>query len=453
MNRTKDLSRGLSRRQMLQMAAAGVVSFSASGWIEALAADTGSHPKRRKSCILLWMTGGPSQTDTFDPKPGHPNGGEFKAIETAVPGIFVSEHLPKIAKQMKDISIIRSMSTKEGDHGRATFNLRTGYQQTGPIRYPTLGSLLSKELGAEDAELPNFVSIAPVRGFNPGAFGPGFLGPQFAPLIVGERVAANPQAGADARNLSFKVEDLSLPEGVDNPRADARLGLLDSLRTDFLSSHPGVGPVSHQDAYLRAVRLMRSAAAKAFELEEEPSKVRDAYGRTPFGQGCLLARRLVERGVPFVEVTLSGADQAAAAGWDTHTQNFEAVKRLSEVLDPAWSALMDDLRSRSLLDSTLIVWMGEFGRTPKINANAGRDHFPAAWTTVLSGGGIKGGQVIGNTGPAGIEAKDRPVAVPDFLATVCKALGVDPMGQNLSDIGRPIRIVDPKAKAIQEVLA
>jgi uncharacterized protein (DUF1501 family) len=198
---------------------------------------------------------------------------------------------------------------------------------------------------------------------------------------------------------------------------------------------------------------MRSAAAKAFELEEEPSKVRDAYGRTPFGQGCLLARRLVERGVPFVEVTLSGADQAAAAGWDTHTQNFEAVKRLSEVLDPAWSALMDDLRSRSLLDSTLIVWMGEFGRTPKINTNAGRDHFPAAWTTVLSGGGIKGGQVIGNSGPAGIEAKDRPVAVPDFLATVCKALGVDPMGQNLSDIGRPIRIVDPKAKAIQEVLA
>jgi hypothetical protein len=453
MNRTNHSTCELSRRQMLRLAAAGVVSFSSSGWIEALAADAASNPRRRKSCILLWMTGGPSQIDTFDPKPGHPNGGQFKAIETAVPGIFVSEHLPKLAKQMKDIAIIRSMSTKEGDHGRATFNLRTGYQQTGPIRYPTLGSLVAKELGRDEAELPNFVSIAPVRSFNPGAFGPGFLGPQYAPLVVGERAVMDGQGGTDARNLSFKVEDLSLPAGVDNSRADSRLGLLDGLRKDFTSRHPGVGPVSHQDAYLRAVRLMRSAAAKAFELEEEPAPVRDAYGRTAFGQGCLLARRLVERGVPFVEVSLSAADGAMAAGWDTHQQNFESVKKLSEVLDPAWAALMDDLRRRGLLDSTLIVWMGEFGRTPKINAQAGRDHFPGAWTTVLAGGGIKGGQVIGSSGFDGMEAKQRLVPVPDFLATVCKGLGIDPMGQNDSGIGRPIRIVDPKAKPIQEILA
>jgi len=453
MNRTNHPTYELSRRQMLRLAAAGVVGFSTSGWIEALAADTARDPRRRKSCILLWMTGGPSQTDTFDPKPGHANGGQFKAIETAVPGIFLSEHLPKLAKQMKDIAIIRSMSTKEGDHGRATFNLRTGYQQTGPIRYPTLGSLVAKELGRDDAELPNFVSIAPVRSFNPGAFGPGFLGPQYAPLVVGERAVIDAQGGTDARNLSFKVEDLNLPAGVDNPRADARLGLLDSLRADFLSSHPGVGPVSHQDAYLRAVRLMRSAAAKAFELEEEPAPVRDAYGRTAFGQGCLLARRLVERGVPFVEVSLSSADGGMVAGWDTHQQNFETVKKLSDVLDPAWSALMNDLRTHGLLDSTLIIWMGEFGRTPKINPQAGRDHFPAAWTTVLAGGGIKGGQVIGSSGADGMEAKERPVSVPDFLATVCKGLGIDPMAQNDSGIGRPIRIVDPKAKPIQELLA
>jgi hypothetical protein len=453
MNRSSQSARGLSRRQMLQLAAAGVVGFSTSGWIEALAADAGTNPKRRKACILLWMTGGPSQTDTFDPKPGHPNGGEFKAIQTAVPGIVISEHLPKLAKQMKEMTIIRSMSTKEGDHGRATFNLRTGYQPTGPIRYPTLGSLVAKELGADDAELPNFVSIAPVRAFNPAAFGPGFLGPQYAPLVVGERAVMDPQGGSDARNLSFKVEDLSLPPGVETTRADARLNLLGSMRQDFLSSHPGTGPLSHQDAYLRAVRLMRSAAAKAFELEEETPAIRDAYGRTAFGQGCLLARRLVERGVPFVEVTLSSAEGGMGIGWDTHQQNFDAVKRLSGVLDPAWSALMDDLRSRGLLDSTLIVWMGEFGRTPKINPQAGRDHFPAAWTTVLAGGGIKGGQVIGSSGPDGMLAKDRPVAVPDFLATVCKGLGVDPMGQNESGTGRPIRIVDPKAKAIQEALA
>ena len=250
----------------------------------------------------------PSQIDTFDLKPGHANGGQFKAIETAVPGIRISEHLPKLAKQMKDIAIIRSMSTKEGDHGRATFNLRTGYQPTGPIHYPTLGSLVAKELGADDAELPNFVSIAPVRAFNPAAFGPGSSARSTPRWSSASAPCVDPQGGTDAATSSFKVEDLDLPPGVDNRRADARLGLLDSFRKDFLSSHPGVGPVSHQDAYQRAVRLMRSAAAKAFELEEEPAAVRDAYGRTPFGQGCLLARRLVERGVPFVEVTLSAAD-------------------------------------------------------------------------------------------------------------------------------------------------
>jgi uncharacterized protein (DUF1501 family) len=453
MVRTNRPAPGLSRRELLRLAAAGVVSFSTSGWIETLAADAAAHPRRRKACILLWMTGGPSQIDTFDPKPGHVNGGQFTAIETAVPGIKISQHLPKLATQMKDIVIVRSMKTKEGDHGRATFNLRTGYQQTGPIHYPTLGSLVSKELGSDDAELPNFVSVSPSRGFNPAAFGPGFLGPQYAPLVVGERVAMDPQGGADARNLSFKVEDLSPPSGVDTPRADSRLGLLASLGKDFLSRHPGVAPLSHQDAYQRAVRLMRSAASKAFELDKEPKALREAYGLTPFGQGCLLARRLVERGVPFVEVSLSSAGGAAAVGWDTHTQNFDAVKQLSEVLDPAWSALMDDLRSRGMLDSTLIVWMGEFGRTPKINVTAGRDHFPNAWTTVLAGGGIRGGQVIGDTGKDGNEVKDHPVAVPDFLSTVCKALGIDPMTQNMSDVSRPIRIVDPKAKPIREVLA
>lgn len=453
MDRTNRSAPRLSRREMLRLAAAGVVSFSTSGWIEALAADTAKDPRRRKACILLWMTGGPSQIDTFDPKPGHANGGQFTAIDTAVPGIKVGQHLPKIAQQMKDIVIVRSMSTKEGDHGRATFNLRTGYQQTGPIHYPTIGSLISKELGTDEAELPNFVSVSPQRGFNPAAFGPGFLGPQYAPLVVGERVAYDAQGAGDARNLSFKVEDLSPPPGVNTPRADARLGLLTSMGKEFLNAHPGVAPVSHQDAYRRAVRLMRSAASKAFELDEEPAKIRDAYGRTPFGQGCLLARRLVERGVPFIEVSLSSAGGAAAVGWDTHAQNFDAVKQLCDVLDPAWATLIDDLRTRGLLDSTLIVWMGEFGRTPKINANAGRDHFPNAWTTVLAGGGLKGGQVIGDTGKDGMTVKERPVAVPDLLSTVCKGLGIDPLGQNMSDVGRPIRIVDPKAKPIQEVLA
>jgi hypothetical protein len=440
----------LSRRQLMRMAAAGAIGASASGWIETLAADAATDPARRKSCILLWMTGGPSQTDTFDPKPGHANSGPFKPIETSVPGIFLGPHLPKLAKQMNDIAIIRSMSTREGDHGRATFNLRTGYQPLGPIHYPTLGALVSKEFEDTSAELPGFVSVSPYRAFNPAAFSAGFLGPQYAPLIVGERAVLG---GAGENNLSLKVEDLNPPAEIDRPRADARLEMLETLTKGFLESHPGVSPLSHQDAYLRAVRMMRSKAAKAFELDEEPAEVRDAYGRNPFGQGCLLARRLVERGVPFVEVTLSASDGSMAFGWDTHQQNFNALEKLCGTLDPAWSTLMNDLRTRGLLDSTLIVWMGEFGRTPKINKDAGRDHYPTAWTTVLAGGGIKGGQTIGDTGADGMTVKDRPVAVPDLLSTVCKALGIDPSKQNLSDVGRPIRIVDSKAKPIEEALA
>jgi len=190
---------------------------------------------------------------------------------------------------------------------------------------------------------------------------------------------------------------------------------------------------------------MRSDAAKAFELKDESEKLRDAYGRNQFGQGCLLARRLVEAGVPFVEVTLDG--------WDTHNQNFDAVKRLSGALDPAWATLMEDLNARGLLDTTLVVWMGEFGRTPKINGQQGRDHFPRAWSTVLGGGGIKGGQAVGKTSADGTTVEEREVPVPDFLATVCHALGIDPLKQNQSNVGRPIRIVDKVAKPIQEALA
>jgi uncharacterized protein (DUF1501 family) len=198
--------------------------------------------------------------------------------------------------------------------------------------------------------------------------------------------------------------------------------------------------------------MMRSAAAKAFDIDEEPAALQDAYGRNPFGQGCLLARRLVERGVPFVEVTLSSADGATPLGWDTHAQNFETVERLSRVLDAGWATLMTDLRSRGLLEHTLIVWMGEFGRTPKITEGGGRDHFPNAWSTVLAGGGIRGGQAVGDSGAAGEEVKSRPVSVPDLLATVIKGLGIDPTKQNTVENGRPIRIVDPKANPIKEIL-
>jgi hypothetical protein len=433
----------LSRRELLRLAGVGLLGGSASGWMQGLAAHAASDPNRRKSCILLWMSGGPSQIDTFDPKPGHENNGPGTPIETSVPGILFGEHLPLMARQAADLAIIRGMSTKEGDHGRATYNLRTGYPQQGPVRYPALGALISKELERESAELPGFVSVAPERGISPAAFGPGFLGPRYAPLVVGERTN---------RRGSFRVHDLQLPGGVDHRRSDDRLELMQTLAHDFQTSRPGIAPASHQDAYTRAVRMMRSPAARAFDLGDEPDSVRDNYGRNPFGQACLLARRLVEHGVPFIEITMSGADGQGQLGWDTHSQNFDAVKTLCGALDAGWAALMTDLRSRGLLDGTMIVWMGEFGRTPKINENAGRDHYPNAWSAVLAGGGLKGGQAIGDTGRDGSEVHDRPVAVPDLLATIVKGLGLDPMSQNMDENGRPIRLVDPKAKPIAEVL-
>jgi hypothetical protein len=233
---------------------------------------------------------------------------------------------------------------------------------------------------------------------------------------------------------------------------EARVDLLRELENDFGKDHPGAPPRSHLAAYERAVQLMRTGGGKAFNLDEEKDSLRDAYGRNLFGQGCLLVRRLVERGVPFVEVTLGGVS-GGALGWDTHAQNFDSVKNLSQVLDPAWATLMTDLKDHGLLDSTLIVWMGEFGRTPQINGQRGRDHFPNAWSTVLAGGGIKGGQVVGKTSPDGMKVEERAVPAPDFLSTVCRALGIDPMKQNDSNVGRPIRIADPGAKPIKEVLA
>jgi hypothetical protein len=435
----------------MKLSAAGVVGYSMSGWLERLAAATADDPQRKRACILLWMNGGPSQMDTFDLKPGHANGGPYKEIETSAPGLRISEHLPTVAKFGHKMAVVRSMSTKEGEHQRATYLMRTGYMPTGPIQYPPLGALVSKELGAEDAPLPNFVSIAPFRAFSPAAYGAGFLGPQYAPLVVGDGAQFNPRLNQNP-DEALKVQDIDLPGGVDKAHAAARIDLLQQMEGEFVRAHPGVAPLSHQTAYERAVKLMRTAASKAFNLDDEPAAVRDAYGRSLFGQGCLLARRLVERDVPFVEVTL-GATPTNPAGWDTHGQNFDQVRGLSAILDPAWGALMSDLDQRGLLDSTLIVWMGEFGRTPKINPQNGRDHFPNAWSTVLAGGGIKGGQAIGKTSADGSTVEERPVSVSDLLATVCLALGIDPLKQNLSNVGRPIRIADKAAKPIEEVIA
>jgi len=441
-----------SRRHFLR---AGAVSTAVtmSGWLGNLA-RAAEGKKTQRACILLWMNGGPSQMDTWDPKPGNANGGPIKSIATKSTGIQISEHLPKLAERSEKLAIIRGMSTKEADHGRGSYLMRTGRVPGGPIRYPSLGSFVGKELDQPDAELPSFVSIAPFRFLSPEAYGPGFLGPRYAPLVVAENGIDQINRPNQDVGQQLKVQDLDLPNGVSSERGLARAGFRDELDSDFLADRPGAAGEGHRTAYRRANTLMRSASVKAFDLAEEKDALRDKYGRNLFGQGCLLARRLVERGVPFVEVTLSSAPGVNnGIGWDTHGENFESVKKLCGVLDPAWATLLDDLGDRGLLDTTTIVWMGEFGRTPKINQQKGRDHWANSWSTVLAGGGIKGGQTIGATTADGMEVKDRPLNTPDLLATVCKAVGLDPSKQNDSLVGRPIRLVEPTATPIKEVLS
>lgn len=427
-----------SRRRWLTTTAALAGATASYSWLSRLAAaadDDKQRPKR--SCLLLWMNGGPSQTDTFDLKPDHANGGPFRPIATSVPGITVSEHLSGMAKWMHRLAVVRSMSTKEGDHARARDHLRTGYLPQASIQFPVFGSLVSQQWTDRDADLPNYVSILPRGLFRAGSPAAGFLGPQHAPLLVG--------GTADAEAGKLQVENLSLPDGISLDQQQRRRELLARMEADFLNQRLGPAVDSHRGAYARSAKLMSREAAAAFDLEQETAATRERYGTTAFGQGCLLARRLIERRVPFVEVTLGG--------WDTHSDNFPAVQQLSGVLDRAWSSLMHDLHEGGLLDSTVIVWMGEFGRTPGINPQAGRDHYPKAWSVVLGGGGIKGGTVIGRTSASGLEVEDHPVATPDLLATVCLALGIDPAHQNMSNVSRPIRIVDPVAKPIHEALA
>ncbi|MFM8538745.1 MAG: DUF1501 domain-containing protein [Planctomycetaceae bacterium] len=436
-----------SRRAFSRYSVAGVLGVSHSGWLRALAdsvVDPHQHPPRR-SCILLWMHGGPSQIDTFDLKSGHENGGPFREIQTNVPGIHIGEHLPRIAEQMHRLTLVRSMSTKEGDHARATFHIKTGYPPQGPVAYPPIGALAARHLSDADCALPGFVSISPARGLTPSTLGAGFLGPRYAPLTVGGGLAEASDAYAP------DVPGLDAAPGIDGPRAQHRLDLLLSHQRTFLASHRDGPHVAHQAAVEAAIRLMHPDARSAFDLDEESPSLRDAYGRTHFGQGCLLARRLVERGVPFVEVTLGGSNDGTS-GWDTHYHNFEAVPRLCRVLDTAWSTLLDDLQSRGLLDDTLVIWAGEFGRTPKINQMQGRDHYPTAWSTALAGGGIHGGGVVGRTSRDGTAVEDRPVSVPDFLATVCLALGIDPGESHVSNVGRPIHIVDKSARPLTEIV-
>jgi hypothetical protein len=414
------------RREFLRTIGLGAAGVAASAlapfsFPELLALQAEELRKREMACILLWMAGGPSQFETFDPKPGTENGGSTKAIETAVPGIKIAEGWEKTAKVMDEITLVRSMTNKEGNHQRASYHLHTGYPPTATIKHPHIGCSVASERSDPKFDLPHLVSIG---GPTVGA---GFLGVGLEPFVI-------PNAERPPENAQPRVEVA---------RYQRRLGLLDKLETVGFGKHGGSDRVrDHKALYHQTSRMVLSPRMKAFNLDDENSQLRDAYGRTPFGQGCLLARRLVESGVSFIEVRSNG--------WDTHQNVNERVGTLASQVDPAFSTLIEDLKRRGMLDKTLVVWMGEFGRTPRINPNAGRDHFPRVFNVALAGGGVKGGQVIGASSADGTEVKDRPVTVPDLMASFCHALKVDPTKESMTPVGRPIKIVDG-GKAVREI--
>jgi hypothetical protein len=404
---------GIGRRTLLRVGTStlfGALVARALSPRLALAAD--APPARARACILLWLNGGPSHVDTFDPKPGRPGGGPFKAIQTRARGMMLSEHLPRLADRGDRIAVVRSMSSKEGNHGRAQYFVHTGYAPNPTVVHPSLGAWTCARLGDPSAELPAFVSIG-----GP-SFGAGFLGVQNGPFVL-QKAGAPPA-------------DVAHAPGVDAARFERRRAMLDTMEERFARTTGDPKVEGRRQVYAKAVRLMKAPKLDAFDLSTEATQ--KAYGDTDFGRGCLVARRLVERGVKFVEVVLDG--------WDTHRDGFERSKTLMGTLDPAFAALIDDLAERGLLASTLVACMGEFGRTPRINANDGRDHWPQAWSAVLAGGGVRGGVVHGATDADGAAVAGPATGVPDLLATLSTQLGLDPTHTETTPAGRPIAVTD-----------
>ena len=383
--------RNLDRRTLLRAGASSAFAALVARYLSPASARADGAPSpRARACLLLWLNGGPSAVDTFDPKPGRPGAGPFKAIRTRAPGMLLCEHLPLLAERASDLAIIRSMSSKEGNHPRAQYYVHTGYAPNPTVGHPSLGGWASARLADATAELPAFVSIG-----GP-SFGAGFLGVENGPFVL-QKAGASPA-------------DTTPAPGTAGARFDRRRAALDAMEGDFARATGDTKVAGRREVYAKALRLMESPGLEAFDLASETEAVRGACGATDFGRGCLAARRLVERGVKFVEVLLDG--------WDTHQDNFGRTRTLMGALDPAFSGLLGDLKARGLLGSTLVACMGEFGRTPAINAREGRDHWPQAWSAVLAGGGIRGGQVHGATDEDGARSRAPPTHVPDLLATI-----------------------------------
>lgn len=379
--------------------------------------------------IVLYMQGGMSQIDTLDPKPGRPTGGSFKAIDTSASGIRFAEHLPRLAEQARHLTVVRSLVAREGNHLRARYLMHTGYSPQGGVEHPGLGSHVARarspDSGAAGRDVPGFVSIGRV------VHGAGYLGPTHAPFMV--------------RRASQPVRNLSPAAGLDDARIDRRRTVLDELDRGFAQRHPT--PAARGGAAVRAQAeaIMQGRAAAAFDLTREHGNALERYGGGEFGRGCLMARRLIDAGVPFVEVSLGG--------WDTHEDNFDRVASLSALLDRGMSALIDDLRASGRWAHTSVVCLGDFGRTPVINARGGRDHYPAAASALLGGGGLASGRVVGATDPDGHAVIERPVRIPDLFHTFAHVLRVDPAETHVTPQGRPVTTLDPTGAVVPELLA
>jgi len=409
-----------TRRRMLKLFSASMLGMP----ISRLMAEAVPGRGKAEHVILFWNSGGMSHLDTWDPKPGRKVQGEFAPIKTSVDGMEISEIFPQLAKQMHNAALIRSIAGTNGDHGRAQYELQTGFNQSPNILHPGLGSIVVHErepLG----DLPAFISISgqPARA--------GYLGQQCEAYFVGRPGEKDPY--------------LTFPEGISHARGMQRLQILEKMNRKA-SGTLGATELKASEIALRdAVALMESPALKAFEIDEEMPQTIERYGPSEFGRGALLARRLVEKGVRFVQVN--------RGGFDNHGNIFEAMRGHGAVMDPAIASLIADLKSNGMLSKTLVVVLSEFGRTPRINDAAGRDHWARCFSCLMAGGGLRGGSIVGASDPDGMDPIERPVKVHDLHATLCHSLGIDLKKEVNTPLGRPMRLVQKEATPIHELFA
>jgi uncharacterized protein (DUF1501 family) len=416
---------GMSRRHfMSHLAGAAALAAPATAFTNTLLANAPDLQKRHKAAILLWMGGGPSTMDIWDLKPGAATGGPFRQISTSADGVAISEHMPLMAQNMHQMAIVRSMSTREADHMRGRYYMHTGYVPNPNVEHPSYGAVIAHELASQvpHLEIPPFVSVGG------GSVGPGFLGMTWAPFVV--------ESSGRVRNLDM---------GIDQARVNQRLQMLATIEKRFIGENRGGSAQDHAKVLDRTVQLMTSDQMQAFKVDQEPEAVRERYGNTGFGRGCLMARRLVEQGVPFIEVDLGG--------WDNHQGIFATLadNKLPE-LDQAMSALVEDLVQRGLYDDTAVIWMGEFGRTPNINGDGGRDHWARSWSVVVGGAGFRRGVVVGETSSDGREIVTEPYSSQDLMASVLKSLGISLETTFTAANGRPMKIAN-SGRVIQELFA